>query len=174
MHYLRITKYDPKNRDHNGWYIKDEWTDYSDIGKPFEGKILTREEYLQVENAYISAVLLFMECLGLASLKVVGLEHIGKNPKSVKIDNVIIKNNEFYEKDSIIFILQSIFRNKVWCMLRGAGGLCIKTDWDYYMFIQCPKPCKETITKIESLGLFVENVKRILLFDDEDEDIHYF
>ena len=86
IHYLRITKYDPKNRDHNGWYIRDEWTDYSDIGKSLEGKALTRDEYLQVESAYISSVLI--ECLGLESLKAVGLEYIGKNPKSVKIDLV--------------------------------------------------------------------------------------
>ncbi len=49
----RVTKYDPKNRDHNGWYVKDEWTDYSDIGKSFEGKRLTFWEYFNVESKYI-------------------------------------------------------------------------------------------------------------------------
>lgn len=36
----QITKYDPKNRDENNRYLKDEWTDYSSIGEIFEGKEL--------------------------------------------------------------------------------------------------------------------------------------
>ena len=171
MYYWRITKYDPKNRDINGIYLKDEWTDYSDIGKKFEDHILTEDEYLKTENAYITSVLLFMDCLDISLLQLVGLEYIGKNPTFVNIENVIIKNNEFYPKETIVFILRSILRNKFWCILRGMNGLCIKTDWDYYMFIQCPQRCNEAIAKIQALGLFVEPVQRIDLFDDEDENI---
>ena len=33
-----IVKYNPKYYDAKGVYTKDEWTDFSDIGKEFEGE----------------------------------------------------------------------------------------------------------------------------------------
>jgi hypothetical protein len=51
MNYVRITKYDPQNRDANGHYtLVDEWTSISDVGKSFQGKILTMEQYLAIEE----------------------------------------------------------------------------------------------------------------------------
>lgn len=45
MRSWRITKYDPSNRDVNGSYtLVDEWTEVSDIGCAFEGKVLTKGE----------------------------------------------------------------------------------------------------------------------------------
>ena len=58
-----IVKYNPKYYDAKGVYTKDEWTDFSDIGKEFEGKRLSLEEYLEEENNFIAFV---KECLELA------------------------------------------------------------------------------------------------------------
>ena len=44
-----IVKYPPQNYI-NGIYEKDEWTDYSDIGKVFDDKLFTLEEYLSVRT----------------------------------------------------------------------------------------------------------------------------
>lgn len=41
MHKYRITKYDPQYRDEQGIYIREDWTSYSDIGKTYNGKLLT-------------------------------------------------------------------------------------------------------------------------------------
>ena len=90
----QITKYNPKNRDKDGIYLKDEWTEYSDIGKIFEGKELAYEEYEKVEEKHIQAVLLFMECMNIDALKVIYLEKYGKRPKSVTIDGK--KNKKQY------------------------------------------------------------------------------
>lgn len=53
---LRVTKYNPIYRNEKGGYMKDEWTDFSDIGETFDGKVLTREEYEEVEQHYISMI----------------------------------------------------------------------------------------------------------------------
>ena len=42
----RITKYDPANRI-NGVYMADEWTSFSDIGKVFNGTLLSQDTYLK-------------------------------------------------------------------------------------------------------------------------------
>lgn len=33
----RITKYDPKDRDQNGVFLKESWTSFSDVGKVVDG-----------------------------------------------------------------------------------------------------------------------------------------
>ena len=48
----RVTKYDPANRV-NGEYTKDEWTSMYDVGRSYNGKVFTFEEYLKVEKSYL-------------------------------------------------------------------------------------------------------------------------
>ena len=163
----RITKYDPKNRD-NGIYLKDEWTDYSDIGKIFDGKILKEDEYLKTEGAYINAVLLFMECLNVNELKIVSLEYMGKRPQCVEVDKITIANNALYHRDIIVFIIQSILRNKLWCKLELDHTMYVHFGWDYYMYIGSAKACPSAIKKIEEIGLFVEPFVSPYL-EEEDE-----
>jgi hypothetical protein len=154
----RITKYNPRYRDYNETYLKDEWTCYSDIGANFEGKELTFQEYLEKENAYIQAVILFIECLNIASLKVVDLEQGGKRYKALVLaENGLDKivNNEFVNKESVVVIIRLILRNKMWCKLE-AKNMYIHFGYDYYMYIGSSSPSTENITSIEKLGLFVE------------------
>lgn len=53
MKTYRITKYNPKNREKDGVYSKDEWTSISDIGKSFGDYKLTASDYLKVEDQYL-------------------------------------------------------------------------------------------------------------------------
>lgn len=48
----RITKYPPQNRNEQGWYTKEEWTSYVDIGKVYDSGLFTLEDYLKVESNY--------------------------------------------------------------------------------------------------------------------------
>ena len=59
-----IVKYAPENYDERGIYRKDEWTSSSDIGKVYDGKRFTREEYLETEDKYVQAVIRGMELTG--------------------------------------------------------------------------------------------------------------
>lgn len=156
MHYWRITKYNPLYRDDKGDYTKDEWTSYSDIGKTFQGKILTLEEYLKIEKAYIQAVLLFMKCLNLTLLRISCLEKDGRRPKKITTDNNIeIINNQDVNAETIKHIIQLILRDKIWCKFK-AKDLQVRFGHDFYMLIRSLKSCDFTIKKIEQIGLFVE------------------
>ena len=50
MNHLCISKYDIKYRNELGVYLRDDWTSFFDIGKVWEGELLTREEYERVEK----------------------------------------------------------------------------------------------------------------------------
>ena len=52
-----IVKYAPENYDERGIYRKNEWLMVSDIGKVYDGKRFTREEYLETEDKYAQAVI---------------------------------------------------------------------------------------------------------------------
>ena len=56
MSKYRITKYNPALRNEDGWYMPDDWTDWSDIGKIYNGNMLGAREYLEVETKYIEIV----------------------------------------------------------------------------------------------------------------------
>ncbi|MBK7468927.1 MAG: hypothetical protein IPJ43_20270 [Saprospiraceae bacterium] len=46
---FEVMKYNPIYRDSSGKYIKDEWTDYSDIGKILNGVVLTFLDYKRLK-----------------------------------------------------------------------------------------------------------------------------
>lgn len=46
MNWHEIVKYSPQKYDSNGIYTTDEWTSIWDVGKKFDGKLFTLEEYL--------------------------------------------------------------------------------------------------------------------------------
>ena len=48
MNWHEIVKYSPQKYDSNGIYTADEWTSMWDVGKKFDGKLFTLEEYLRV------------------------------------------------------------------------------------------------------------------------------
>lgn len=164
----RITRYDPQYRDNRGAYLNDEWTDYSDIGRrTFEGKMLTREEYLKTENAYIQAVLLYMEDLNINTLRISCLEKDGKCPKKVLVDDIEIVKNMDIAREKLTPILQSILRNKFWGKFE-TEEMYVHFGYDYYMYVgSIKRPSGSTIEKIEQMGLFVEEYESPYLHLDE-------
>lgn len=83
----RVTKYNPQLRNARGIYLKsleEEWTSYSDVGKVFEGKKLTYQDYIAVEDSYIQAIILFMNCLQIDSLTVESLERYPKSSEHLE------------------------------------------------------------------------------------------
>ena len=164
----RITKYNPQFRDDRGAYLKDEWTCYSEIGRKFEGKEFTLEEYLKTENAYIQAVLLFMEDLSIDSLRISLLVKNGKIRKKVITDDKIeLINNTYVNKERIAYIIQLILRNKIGCKFE-INDMYVHFGWDFYMYIgSIKKPSGSTIKEIEKMGLFVEEFESPYLNQEE-------
>jgi len=155
----RITKYDPKNRDAQGRYTKDEWIDFGDIGYEFEGKELTLGEYAQIESKYIKAVILFMECLEIDTLQINGLEtYTRPGPGELKKVFNQIRNKMVIKKDLVPDVIRLILRNYIWCILVKKDKMFAHFGYDYYMYIGSDILCPKVIENIEKSGLFVEEM----------------
>lgn len=161
MFFCRVTKYDPKNRDSNGIYLRDEWTFYAQIGTVVEGKVFTYAEYLTAENAYVAALILFMECNNLKYLQIVNLENNLKFKKDVYLSKEMvtllkkIREVVSVNKTEVDLLTRLILREKLWCIF-ASKAMAVRFGWDYYMYIGSVNKCVKGIQKIEKNGLFVE------------------
>ena len=161
MFFWRITKYNPKNRDSNGIYLLDEWTFYAQIGTVVSGKIFTYEDYLAAENAYVAALIVFMECNNLEDLQIVNLENNLKFRKDIYLNSEMtvflkkIKDVISINKTEVDLLTRLILREKLWCMFTSKS-MSVRFGWDYYMYIGSVNKCVKGIKKVEQRGLFVE------------------
>lgn len=87
MQYWRITKYNPKFRDIDGRYLKDEWTAFSDIGCVYDGIEFKYSAYLEVESSYIDTIMSIMSETEKINMKIEGLE-LYRYKKNYEFDDV--------------------------------------------------------------------------------------
>jgi hypothetical protein len=158
----RVTKYNPKKRDENGYYLFDDWTCYSQINTIADGKLLTYAEYLTTEDAYIDAIELFMTCNNLTELSVSYLEKYWELDHDPNLTPEMIalfarmKKGLKLNKDEVKTAARLILRGDLWCKLE-TEKMFVHFGYDYYMYIGSANLCAEAIHKIEQNGLFVEN-----------------
>ena len=131
MQYV-ISKYDPAYRI-NGIYTKEEWTDYSDIGRISGGRLLTEEEYLTVESRYLSAVNDLLDQLGIDQME---LQHLEVYGRMRWLRRVLKLYSRTKDRVGILSFLQGCLRNKYWGELHHPA-LTIFTGYDYYLTIIC-------------------------------------
>ena len=144
----RVTKYNPALRDTRGAYIADEWTSVADIGREFNGVVLTDSEHRRVEQTYIDSALAFLKEGALASLRVEGLE----NPKQLALN---VDEGSVVPVEQVGDLIRHILRGEFWCRLEGQCGF-IHFGWDYYMYIGVPHRCAAAERLAEHLGLYTE------------------
>lgn len=169
MHKYEITKYNPNIRDDKRRYFKEDWTAISDIGKSFEGKLLTINSYKKIEDSYIKAIITIMEYLQIPFLSV---DHVIRSFSYERFRDMR-RDCELYSQD-IMEMYNSIkdgdkldlVKVDSFCrlLLREDIGsdvfyprrMKVFIGYDYLMGIHVSKSIDTLIPSIEQLGLFVE------------------
>lgn len=161
MFHWRVSKYNPSHRNTSGSYQKNEWTSFSDIGKIFDDEKLTFDDYLPLEDAYIQAIIGFMECNQTDTMRIASLEKHAL-PQDVSLYSKLmldifenIANKMIVDKETIKSVGRLALREDLWCKLE-AKNMRIHFGYDYYLYIGSKSACSGTIAQIESTGLFVE------------------
>ena len=145
---FRITKYDPRHRNAEGAYNRDEWTAFSHIGREFGGQVLTDAEYRRVEEAYVAVALAFLREAGCHALVAQGVENAGGS----------IYAPAEGERLSLVRlgdVIRRILREEFWCRLQGDNGF-IHIGWDYYLYLGVEQECPEARRLAAERVLFVE------------------
>jgi len=152
-----IVKYEPKYYDEKGVYQKDEWTSFDDVGKVYEGKIVTMEEYLDIENRFISITRTVLETAGCTYIS---LGYIyGKRDRKGLREGMRIRVQD------IAPFLRLALRGKVYLVFinRSKGVQFDFSEDVLYMHLFCRIPTEKLREIVESRGLFLNpRVKRII------------
>jgi hypothetical protein len=166
---ISITKYNPIFRNDLGHFTRDEWISYSDIGREYDGIILSKEEYLRVENLYINAVFVILEHFNADSILV---SHIFKGSETKPEPERFHRYNDFDLYDSFIKLEKGNHLNikedisdilklrlreyilELELIIDGIPGTEIHFGFDYYMYLKTNKGVKRLTKKIDNLGLF--------------------
>jgi hypothetical protein len=143
----RITKYDPKYRNPDGTYGKNEWTAISDIGKVFGKVLLTKKEYQEIENQYCDAVASIMEENKIPYLEIRGLERGAKQG---------LRNGQRINEKEVKRIVRGALRETFWCKLHLDRRMFVHFGYDYYMYVGVSKEPAKSIQAINRGRLYVE------------------
>ena len=162
----RITKYNTRYRNEKDEYQKDEWTSCHDIGKLYDGKEFTVNDYMAVENAYIYIILSLVKGANITTLTVKYLE---KHNDSINLDeSLLVYTEEMIELfeslhegnvldiRDIEHLCRLVLREQLWCKLENDNKMFIHFGYDYYMYIGCLSNPEGVINLIERIGLFIE------------------
>ena len=141
---VRATKYDPGNRDVFGHYAVDEYTSVSDIGSSFDGKILTTQEYLTIEDAYVATVRRLLTLSNVGYLYVTDLENWHRDTTTLRHVEFLRPSKLSALHDGLVVrggdidrLVRLVLRELVWCRLAGPHGLYVHFGYDYYIFLGC-------------------------------------
>jgi hypothetical protein len=149
MRFFRVSKYNPQYRNSTGVYVRDEWTEFSDIGRTFQGVRLTFDQYAITEAAYIAVVKALLSEANVPAMKV-GFIEVGKLfPK--------LRNRVEVSSASIPAVVRDLLRGTYWCRL-SCSTLVLDTGSDFYLHIGLAHHCPKSFEIVATLGLFAEEI----------------
>lgn len=150
----KVTKYDPRfYGGPGGAYTRDEWTAYSDIGKSFDGTVLTRAEYERIEDLYLRAVRIAAEASGVEEFQVLDVERHGDVSEGLNL----VEGQRVGLAEAIEICRNMLRENGVWCTLEADSEFYVHVGFDYYMYIGTSVDVSALWQPLEKDGLFVES-----------------
>lgn len=162
----RITKYDPKNRNDQGHYLYDHWTEISDVGKTLEGELVTKEEYLRIENDYINAVVEILKDSKQEYLRLVGFnqeryqESITDNSNKwfhdVTFENLNLFEDKKVSLEEIPIVIKLNLRRYIDTSLEIMNKYYVQFGYDFYMYVGSPELSNLVMDKLNSTSVFIE------------------
>ena len=152
MFEYRVTKYDPRKRDTQGRYLAEEWSSYSQVSQVIAGRVLTLDEYLRIETAYVNAATSLLAECGVDALAIRDLE----NSADYRPDSFELREGTRLSGGSLYEALRGLLREEFWCMLEDEHGYYIHVGWDYYLYVGVPCAPSASIEAARAEGLFVE------------------
>ena len=144
-----IVKYSPDMYNHEGVCVVDDWTSCSQIGDEFGGKILTFEEYMRVEDSFVSVfkeVLIESGCkyITLFSFDMIKSIRVPRHycyklrlsTKGILAELGIVKSGSRYSIEKATLLFRLSLRNVLDCFFINKGkGIQFDVGYDYYVHL---------------------------------------
>ncbi|MDR6594752.1 hypothetical protein ACFFSW_01975 [Saccharothrix longispora] len=138
------------------------------MGKVVGGEVVTLDEYLRVENAYLSCLRRLAERTGVTSLVVRSLEIRADHPP------FDLESGMELSLDLAIEVCREMLREGgVWCRLHRAPDFYVHIGYDYYMYVGTSAASPDEADRCAADGLFLEEDWPSPYLDIEGEDSEF-
>ncbi|MCQ2185671.1 MAG: hypothetical protein MJY92_02975 [Bacteroidales bacterium] len=172
----QLIKYNPDFYDEQGRYMADEWDSYFDIGKRFNGQILSAEKYRAVEESFVSAIKDLLVASGCRYVTIcliedhfTGTGHKGKLAKECQELYSQIsqyKEGKRISVNEIDAVIKLCLREQYWCALvNEKKHMHVDFGYDYYVHIlsRLSDVVKHEIAKKH--GLFIKQGRQLVVIE---------
>ncbi|HEV2069628.1 MAG TPA: hypothetical protein VGR26_07540 [Acidimicrobiales bacterium] len=146
-HTFRVSRYDPARHKSS-----QQWTAMSDVGREFDGEVLTMEKYEEVERSYLESIRWFMHDSG-ADQFLIG--DVDWSPLAEDTDRWIRDGLEV-DPETAIAVCRLELREHLSFRLDSRNDFYVHFGFDFYMYLGSWKPCRDAIARTVDLGLHVE------------------
>ncbi len=170
---VSATKYDPAKRNELGHYTDfEEWISWSDIGlrKDAAGQLLTKAEYLRVEQQYIDAVLLLFQMTQSTRYTIIELYKFSERKRFFKKTPLggsdgflypLYERLRNYKRESLVAlpdVVRLALREYTQLTIRFKGKYqsTVYFGYDYYMYFVTDFDLKKYKAAFERTGLYLE------------------
>ena len=167
MKHYRITKYDPLNRNEQGHYLHDHWTEFGDIGRTLEGELVTIDKYLVVEADYINAVVQILKANHVDHLRVVEMnkkflqesikDNKGKWSHRLEFESIDLYEDKKVSIDEIELICQMNLRYYCNISLEIKDLFYVHFGYDMYMYVGTPNITEKLRKRLNATSIFIED-----------------
>lgn len=158
MQTFRVTKYNPLMRTQEGFYLIDEWTSISDIGKNYNGKKFEIKEYIETEGKYIKVIVDYANFYKLENFVIRNFIKVGLSSneiiqsfysKELIRQYEVINENMTFSIVDLPQIMKLLLREDIYGKIVGLGTrFTIEFDYDYYMYVSVKKDHIHELQKI--------------------------
>jgi hypothetical protein len=156
-HSWRVSRYEPALRAAGSEWAS--WTDYSDVGKTFNGMVLTEQEYLRVENLYLDAAARFAADAAAEVFEVVYVDH--------QQDGFELFAGQKLPRSDLGPVVRGSLRGTLDCALQAVSGTCqFEFGFDLYMRVAAQSACDRAVTEVERAGLYLEPGFPLVLWEN--------
>ena len=134
--------------------FSDSWTSISDIGKVYNNKLFTYQEYLKTENSYINLFISIFNYLNAQKIKLIHLDKMETLHSEISLydsEGILeewykkVTNNMSFKISDIKYIAPLILRENIWGVLfHQSSKTYIRFGFDYYVYIRSPRLFQNT------------------------------
>ena len=156
-----ITKYFLNNKN-----LVDEWTSMSDIGNEYNGKTLDIEQYIQVEDSYVNAIMEICKYMNISDFHIKNVCKWKKLSDEIDQDSLKmiysksmlntyenVTDNSNLNFDELCDLIRLELREDIGGLLYVPYRLKIFIGYDYMMGVHSSVSLNSISEKIKSLGL---------------------
>ncbi|GIU52753.1 hypothetical protein TUM4438_46180 [Shewanella sairae] len=137
MNHLRLSQF--TNSDEGSWSA------VSDIGKIYNSKLFTQNEYMRVENLYINAIHNVLDVVGCGNFRISmyedkrGYENVEARIFNIDDPYVKIRGGEYISNHLLYTLCRLCLRELMWLRLESDNGCYITFGYDFCVRMGIPE-----------------------------------